>query len=126
MRTGFFFLLAELEHDLGAADVGLDGADRRLDDQLHADGGRQVEDDVATVDQLGTMRRAGVLDRVDGDLEALSDPQVVDVLDAARWRGHRGREHLVAPLETGAPRGEEPMNPAPPVTRKIDMTNLRT
>ena len=35
------------QDDLGAVHVGLDGAHRRLDDQLDADRGGQVEDDVA-------------------------------------------------------------------------------
>ena len=60
------------QHDLGPVDVGLDGVDRRFDDQLHADGGRKVKDDVAVVDQLGEQRLVG--HAVDGVAEARLGP----------------------------------------------------
>ena len=40
------------EHDLGAVNVGLERADGTVDDQLHADGGGEVEDVVGVVDKL--------------------------------------------------------------------------
>ena len=61
-----------LEHDLGAVHVGLDGVDRLLDDQLDADRGGEMEDDVAAIDQLGEQRLVG--DRVDEVLEARRGP----------------------------------------------------
>ena len=64
MRTFFFFLLAQREHDLGAVDVGLDGVHRRLDDELDADRGREVEDHVAR--SMSSARTRLVHHRVDG------------------------------------------------------------
>ena len=72
MTTSFFFLLACLQHDFGAVDVGLDRVDRRLDDQLDADRGGQVEDDVGAVDELGQQRL--VRDAVDHVAEARMRP----------------------------------------------------
>ena len=40
------------DDDLGATDVGRERAERLLDDQLDAHRGREVDDDVATVDEL--------------------------------------------------------------------------
>ena len=77
-----------LEHDLGAVHVGLDRVDGLLDDQLHADRGRQVEDDVAAVDELGQQRL--VRDRVDGVVEPRLVLQVRDVVDRRRSTGRRG------------------------------------
>jgi hypothetical protein len=37
-------------------DVGLERVHRLLDDQLHADGRRQMKDDIAAVDHLGELR----------------------------------------------------------------------
>ena len=45
-------LLARVrQHDLGAVHVGLDRAHRRFDDELDADGGGQVKDDVGAIDR---------------------------------------------------------------------------
>ena len=49
-------LVRVLQHDLGAVHVGLDRVHRLLDDQLHADGGGEVKDDVAAIDELGEQR----------------------------------------------------------------------
>ena len=57
MKHRLLLLAGVREHDLGAVDVGLDGAHRALDDQLDADRGGQVEDHVGAVDQLGDDRR---------------------------------------------------------------------
>ena len=66
-------LLARVrEHDLGAVHVRFDRADRRFDDELHADGGGQVEHDVGAIDELGRQRL--VHDRVDDVLEARARP----------------------------------------------------
>src|SRR5207302_511765 len=69
------------EHDLGEADVGLDGADRRLDDQLDADGGGEVVDLVAAVDELGHQVMVGA--GVDGVVEAIVGLEVPDVVDTS-------------------------------------------
>ena len=61
-------LVRVLEHDLGAVHVRLDRVHRPFDDQLHADGGGQMEDDVAAVDPLGEQRL--VVDGVDHVREA--------------------------------------------------------
>src|ERR1700716_3847144 len=58
--------------------VGLDRVDRLFDDQLHSDGGREMEHDAAAVDELG--EQPFVVDRVDEVLEpgpALEMPDVV-------------------------------------------------
>ena len=47
MSDELLLLVRVLEDDLGAVHVGLDRVDRLLDDQLHADGGGEVNDDVA-------------------------------------------------------------------------------
>ena len=81
------------QHDFGAVHVGLDRVDRRLHDQLHADGRGQVEDDVAVVDQLGQQRLVG--DAVDRVAEPRVPLQVLDVLDRARREVVEHR-HLMA------------------------------
>ena len=90
-------LVRVLEHDLGAVHVGLDRAHRRFDDQLHADGGREVEDDVAAIDELGQQRL--VRDRVD---RCSRNPgaalEVRDVVDRP-GRQVVEDEHLVAAVE---------------------------
>jgi hypothetical protein len=49
---GLLLLARLLEHHLCAVHVGLDRPDRALDDQLNADGGREVVDDVLRIDEL--------------------------------------------------------------------------
>src|SRR5205814_7547490 len=76
---GLLLLVRLRESDLGAVDVGLDGAHRALDYQVHADGGRRVVDDVCAVHQLGDQWR------VDRGLDVVVEPRVglemADVLD---------------------------------------------
>ena len=52
------FLRGVEQDDLGAADVGLDGAHGALDDLEHAHRGGEVEDDVRLVDELGDVGSA--------------------------------------------------------------------
>ena len=80
-------LVRVLQHDFGAVHVGLDRVDRLLDDQLHADRGGEMKDDVAAIDELGQQRL--VVDRVDEVLEAGAPLEVRDVLHRARSRGCR-------------------------------------
>ena len=73
--------LSQLQHDLGAANVGLDGAHRAVHDQAHAHGRRQVIDDVAQVDQFRHQMRVG--DAVDVIGELGMDLEVLNVGDGA-------------------------------------------
>jgi len=91
-----FLFVGVLEHDLRAVDVGLDGVNRLLDDELHADRGRQMHDDVAAVDQLGKHRL--VRNRVDRVMETGVTLQVNDVVDRSR-RQIVEDEHFVAAFE---------------------------
>ena len=76
--------------------VRLDGVNRRLDDQLDADGGREVHDGIAGVDHLGEQRL--VADRVDGVVEARVRLELRDVVDRAR-RQVVEHEHFVTALQ---------------------------
>jgi hypothetical protein len=72
-------LVRVLEHDFGAVHVGLDRVDRLLDDQFHADRGREMEHDIAAIDELGEQRF--VLHRVDEVLEAVAALEMGDVVE---------------------------------------------
>ena len=67
-----------------------------LDDQLHADRGREMEDDVAAIDQLGQQRL--VRDGVDGVVELGVRLEVRDVVDRAGGQVVED-EDLVAAIE---------------------------
>jgi hypothetical protein len=62
-------------------DVRFDRVHRPLDDETHADGGRQVNDDVTALHELGDERFVG--DRADVMLEVGPSDQVLDVGEAA-------------------------------------------
>ena len=68
-----------LEHHFRAVDVVLDRVHRLLDDQLDADRGGEVEDDVTAIDELRQQRL--VVDRIDEVLETGPPLQMEDVLD---------------------------------------------
>ena len=51
-KNEFAFFAGGFQDPLRAVDVGFDGAHRAFDDELHADGGREVDDDVGIVDQF--------------------------------------------------------------------------
>ena len=89
-------MLACFEHDLGAVDVGFDRVHRRFDDQLDADGGGEMDDDVAAIDELGEHRL--VRDGVDGVVELRVRLEVRDVVDRS-GRQIVEREDFVAALE---------------------------
>ena len=96
-----------LQDELRPAEVRHERAHRLLDDQPHADGGGEVVDDVAAVDELVDGGR--VQHRVDDEVEARPVAQVRDVLERA------GREvvqhpHLDALVEQelGEVRADEP------------------
>ena len=103
--------------------VRLDRPHRALDDQLDADRRRQVEDDVALVDQLGD--RGGVVHALDRVVEPGMPAQVADVVDAP-GREIVEHEDLIAPLQVGVgqvrpdeprpPRDEHPHPPTPPTS----------
>ena len=99
------------EHDLGAVDVRLDRPHRRLDDQLHADGGREVEDDIGAIDELGRERL--VHHRVDHVFEAGWPFRCDDVVHRAGGE-IVDDDDLMARASSASARWE-PTNPAPPV-----------
>jgi hypothetical protein len=71
-------LLARLrEDDLRGVHIGLDRPYRAVDDQLHADGGREVIDEIGLVDQLG--HEAAIVTGVDRVAEARLVSEVPDV-----------------------------------------------
>ena len=72
-------LVRVLEDDFGAVHVGFDRVHRLLDDQLHADGGREVKHDVAAIDQLREQRF--VRDRVDRVGKTRAALEMGDVVD---------------------------------------------
>src|SRR5262245_65108619 len=75
----FLFLVGVLQHHLGAVHVGLDGVDRLFDDQLDTDGGGEMKDHVAAIDELGEQPL--VVDGVDEVLEAVPSLEMRDVVD---------------------------------------------
>ena len=107
MTTSWPFLLACFEHDLGAVHVRLDRPDRRLDDELDADGGGEMEHDVGAIDQLGRQRL--VHHRVDDVVEAGTALEVGDVVHRTR-RQVVDDDHAVALREErlGQMRSDEP------------------
>ena len=112
MNDQLLLLVRVLQHHLGAVHVGLDRVHRLLDDQLHADGGGQVEHDVALVDQLGQQRFVG--DRVDRVARTRRGPSGARCCRSIRSRGCRGPALRGRWLSSRSARCE-PMNPAPPV-----------
>jgi hypothetical protein len=73
-------LLAGLrEHDLRAVDVGFDGSDRTLDNELHPYRRGQVVDVIGRVNELGN--EAGVVTGVDRIAEARLSAEMAEVLD---------------------------------------------
>ena len=76
----FLFLVGLGEDDLGAVHVGFDGAHRAFDDQLHADGGRQVQDNVAAIDEF--CHHPGLVHAVNRVVEARMSLEVGDVINA--------------------------------------------
>ena len=74
LRGGF-------EDHLRAVDVGLDGADGALDDELDADGGGEMDDDVGVVDEFGD--ELAIFDAVEVIFQLGVRFQVADVVHAA-------------------------------------------
>ena len=102
------------EHDLGGAHVRLDRVYRPLDDELHADGRREVDTsrrrDRPARDTSGTSSADA-----DAVVEALAADQVRDVLHAPVERSSR-IDDAIAALEQ--PLGEVGSDePAPPVMK---------
>jgi hypothetical protein len=73
--------VAVLEHHFGPLQVGHERVHGLLDDQAHADGRCEVEDDVDLVHELVDDRR--VEDGVDDEMEVPPARQVLDVVDRA-------------------------------------------
>ncbi len=74
-------LAGGFEDVLGAVDVGLDRADRALDDKLDAHGSGQVHDDVGVVHEFG--KQLTILNAVEVIGHALGGFQVADIFHAA-------------------------------------------
>ena len=70
-----------MEHDLRAADVGLDCVDGLLHDEPDANGRGEMEHAVGAIHQLGHQRL--VHDGVDAIVEPLVRAAAVEVLDGA-------------------------------------------
>jgi hypothetical protein len=69
-----------LEDDLAAPDVGRQALQRLVDDQLHADRGRQVEAQVRPAHDV--VHQVGVEDAAEHELDVVALAQVLDVLQA--------------------------------------------
>ncbi len=69
------------EDHLGAVQVGFDRPHGALDDQLHADGRGEMEDDVSLIDELRHDVPAGA--RLERVVEAGARLEMADVLDRA-------------------------------------------
>jgi hypothetical protein len=110
--------VAVLEDDLGALDVGDQRAHGLLDDQAHAHGRRQVDDDVALVHEL--VHDRGREDGIDHEVEV---PPFAELGDVGRVGGREvvEAEDLVAAREQGlaqvaadeaGPAGDQGLGPA--------------
>src|SRR5215213_1900584 len=75
------FLVRKREDDFGAAHVCFDCAHRTLDDQLHSDCRREMEDDVTLIDKLGGNRV--VVDCVDRVMKTRVTFKVLNILERA-------------------------------------------
>ena len=75
------FLVGGFENHLRAVDVGLDGANGAFDDELHADGGGEVNHSIGVIDELGD--ELAILDIVEVILHAVEGFEVADVVHAA-------------------------------------------
>jgi hypothetical protein len=87
---------ARLEDDLGATDVGDQGAERVFEDVLHPDRGGQVEDAVALGHE--SLDRGGIEDRAFEEAEAGIALEAAEVFHPARGEVIQGPD-LVASLE---------------------------
>src|SRR4051812_15786779 len=85
-----------LQNDFRSVNVGFDRMNRLLDDQLHADRRRQVDDDVCPIDEFSEDRLVGY--RVDGVVEFRIVFEMDDVVDRP-GRQVVDNEHFVAAIE---------------------------
>ncbi len=136
----FFLLVRQLEDSFSPLDVCLDGSDRALHDQPDPHRGGQVNDDVASVHQLGQDR--DIHDRIDDVVESSVsgrrrvsaapgrpegtrrrrpvDFQMLDVLDAPGGQVV-DEEDVVARLEESLDkmRADEPCSPRDEKRRRL-------
>src|SRR5713226_1507155 len=75
------FFAGGFEDELGAVYVGLDGLDGAFDDELDADGGGEVDDDIGVIDELG--EQLAIFDVVEMILHAVGRLEMANVFDAA-------------------------------------------
>src|SRR6185369_8696797 len=75
------FLVGDRKNYLGPAHVRLDRAYRALDDELYTNRGREVENDVALIDQFRSYWM--VVDRINRVMKTRMTFEVLNVLDRA-------------------------------------------
>src|SRR4051812_92613 len=85
-----------LQNDFRSVNVGFDRMNRLLDDQLHADRRRQVDDDVCPIDEFSEDRLVGY--RIDGVVEFRIVFEMDDIVDRT-GRQVVENEHFVAAIE---------------------------
>jgi hypothetical protein len=77
----FAFLAGGFQDHLCAVDVGLDGLDRAFDDELDANRGGEVHNDIGVVYELG--EQLAIFDSVEVILEVIAGFQMTNIIDAA-------------------------------------------
>src|SRR6266849_1159441 len=80
-ENDLLFFAGGFEDQLGAIYVGLDGLDGTFDDELDADGGGEMDDDIGIVDEFG--KQLAIFDVVEVILHAVGRLKMANVFDAA-------------------------------------------
>ena len=96
INTRLRFGFGQLQHDLGTANVGLNGAHWTIHNQAHTHGRSQMVDNIAEVDQF--RHQMGIGDTINVIGELRMDLEMLDIGDGT------GREivddvHFVAQIE---------------------------
>src|SRR5207249_1749777 len=78
----FLFLAGGFKDQLRAVDIGLDGLDRALDNELDANGCRQMDDDLGIIHKFS--EQLAIFDAVQVVLHLARGFEMADVFDAAR------------------------------------------
>ena len=81
IRTSFFFLQAASKINLRTVHIGLDGANRAFDDELHAHGSGEMNDHVRIIDKF--REQLAIFDAVEVIVEKIRIFQMPDVLHAS-------------------------------------------
>ena len=102
-QNKLLFLPSGFEDQLRAVDIGLNRADGALHDELHADGGSEMNDDVGIIDEF--RKEVPIFDAVKVILQVFGTLQVPDVLHASG--GEIVQQHdLVALFRAAVPQDE--------------------